>query len=74
MSTRAQDPGCTALSSLRGATLQNRGSKADAMKECFRIDSGSILAAQMGPKSRPKWSPDTLSNVYQSQIKKTRFF
>ena len=42
------------------------------MEDRFQIDLGSILAAQMGPKSRHKGGPDTLSDVHQSQIEKKK--
>ena len=38
------------------------------MEDRFRIDSGSILAAKIGPKSRPGGGPDAPSDVYQSQM------
>ena len=36
------------------------------------MDLGSILAAQMAPKSRPGGGPDAPSDVYQSQMEQKR--
>ena len=61
-----------ATSSRRSAWPQSRGSKFDAFPDGLWIDSGSILAAQMAPKSRPGGVPDTLFDAHQSQIEKKR--
>ena len=42
------------------------------MEDRFRIDLGSILAAQRAPKSRPGGSPDAPSDVHQSQMEQKR--
>ena len=55
-----------------GATPQNRGPKSNAHPDGLGIALGSILASQMGPKSRPGGGPDTLSDVHQSQIEKKK--
>ena len=59
-------------SSQPGATPQNRCPKSNAHLDGFQIDFGSILAAQMAPKWRPRGGPDALSDLYQSQIKETK--
>ena len=50
---------------------QNRCPKSIAFPDGLHIGFGSVLAAQMGPKSRPRGCPDALSDLYQCQIKKT---
>ena len=72
MSTRGFVPGRNPVPLLWDATLQNRGWKFDAFPDGLCIYFGAILAAQMAPKSRPRGGPDTLSNVYQSQIEKKK--
>ena len=72
LSTRVQVSGGVQSSSRRRTTLQNRCLKFDAFPDGFLIALGSILAAQMTPKSRPRGGPDTLSHAYQWKIQKKR--
>ena len=67
-----QVSGCRPSSSQRGITLQNRCPISNAHLDGLWIDLGSILAPQMGPKSRPGGNADTLSDVHQSQIEKKK--
>ena len=54
--------------------LRNRGPNTNAHPDGLWIDFGSILAAQMNAKSRPTGRPDTLADVYHSQIDKNKVF
>ena len=45
-----------------GPGPQNRGLQRDAIEDRPQIDFGSILAAQMGPKSMATGGQDTLSD------------
>ena len=53
-------------------TPQNRSSFSNAFPDRFHSGSGSILAAQMGPKTKPEAGQDPLSDVYQSQNEKKK--